>query len=186
MRLGWTLAAEIAALPADELRIVSSPALRCRQTGAAIAAALGEPPAVEIEGLLIEIDYGAWDGLTPDECRARDPELRAAWEADPAAVRCPGGESGGDVAARSLPALAAIGRWLADERGRLAVVVAHNAVNRLYLVDLLGWPLGEYRRRVVQAPGGYNAITYSAAGTVLRRLNAAADLADTDPAEAAV
>jgi broad specificity phosphatase PhoE len=176
----------MAALPADELRIVSSPALRCRQTAAAIASALRQPPSVETEGSLIEIDYGAWDGLTPDECRARDPGLRAAWEADPGAVRCPSGESGADVAARSLPVLAAIGAWLAGRRARLAIVVAHNAVNRLYLADLLGWPLSEYRRRVVQAPGGYNAITYSDAGTVLRRLNAAADPPDTGSAGAAV
>ena len=31
-RLGETLAAELAELPHDELRVVSSPALRCRQT----------------------------------------------------------------------------------------------------------------------------------------------------------
>jgi len=46
--LGETLAAELAELPHDELRVVSSPALRCRQTAGAIGAAL-EVPATSQE-----------------------------------------------------------------------------------------------------------------------------------------
>src|SRR3712207_174884 len=63
-RLGETLAAELTELPHDELRLLSSPARRCRQTAAAVGAALGLAiDGIEIERGLIEIDYGAWDGL---------------------------------------------------------------------------------------------------------------------------
>src|SRR3990170_2134867 len=119
-RRGATLALELAELPHDELRILSSPASRCRQTASAIATTLGvAAQAVEVADGLLEIDYGAWDGLTAEECRAQDPELRRAWEADPYATRCPQGESGADVALRASAAIDPIEAWLpgGGERG---------------------------------------------------------------------
>lgn len=173
-RLGATLAAELEELPHDELRMLSSPALRCRQTSAALALALNVPPdAVETSAGLLEIDYGAWDGLTADECRARDPERRAAWEADPYATRCPEGESGHDVAKRAFAVLAPLEAWLAEDRARCAIVVAHNHVNRLRVCALMGWPMREYRDRLAQEPGGYNLVTFGTDTPVVRRVNAA-------------
>lgn len=173
-RLGTTLAAELTELPHDEMRIVSSTALRCRQTAAAVASALAIPDAeVAPDDRLIEIDYGAWDGLTADECRERDPERRAAWEADPYSTRCPDGESGADVARRAFAALAPIEGWLASDRARCAIVVAHNHVNRLRLCALLGWPMREYRERLAQEPAGYSLVTFGAETPVVRRVNAA-------------
>ncbi len=174
-RLAAALAAELAELPHDELRLVTSPARRCRRTLAPVARVLGvDPDRIEVEPGLLEIDYGAWDGLSADECRARDPELRAAWEANPYATRCPGGESGADVAARALPVINGLAAWVADERGRCAVVVAHNHVNRIVLTDLLGWPMRDYRRRLSQDPAGYSIVTFGGDGPVIRRINAAA------------
>jgi phosphoserine phosphatase len=173
-QLGESLSNELAELPHDELRLVSSPARRCRQTAEEIAPAVGlAVGAIEIAGGLLEIDYGAWDGLTADECRARDPELRAAWEADPHATRCPEGESGGDVARRAFAALEPIEAWLAAERSRCAIVVAHNHVNRLRLCALFGWPMREYRERLAQDPGGYSLVGFGSAEPVIRRVNAA-------------
>ena len=177
--LAGTLLLELDALRTGEIGLVTSSALRCRQTMAPVAEALrSRAGEVQVEPGLLEIDYGAWEGLTPDECRERDPQLRAAWEADPHATRCPGGESGGDVAARSGPIFDALAAWLADGPGRVAIVVAHNHVNRLHLCRVLGWPVGDYRRRITQAPGGYSIIGYTERGIALRRLNATAFLPD--------
>ena len=174
-QLGQTLSAELAELPHDEMRLLSSPALRCRQTAAAIATALDiDAERIEIEGGLIEIDYGAWDGLSPEECRQRDPDLRDAWEADPYVTRCPDGESGQDVARRTSSALAPVEEWLAADRARCAIAVAHNHVNRLWLCKLLGWPMREYRDRLSQDPGAYNLVTLGGGTPVVRRLNAPA------------
>ncbi len=171
--LGVTLAAELAELPHDELRAVTSPALRCRQTAEAIVAGIGlEETAIEVVDGLLEIDYGAWDGLTAEECLARDPELRTAWQLDPYATRCPDGESGSDVAARAFPALALVEAWLGADRSRCAVVVAHNHVIRLRLCALLGWPMRDYRDRLVQDPAGYSLVTFGADVPVVRRMNA--------------
>jgi len=173
-RLGTALREELTELPHDDLRLISSPALRCRQTASAIAAAL-DLPAERLETAegLWEIDYGDWDGLTPEECDDRDPELRARWEADPYAVACPAGESGADVAARAFADLEPIEAWLSVDRARCAIVVAHNHVNRLRLCALMGWPMRDYRRRVQQDPGSYSIIGFGGDVPVIRRVNAA-------------
>lgn len=174
-RLGETLAAELAELPHDELRLISSPALRCRQTAAAIGAALGvSAESLEVAPGLLELDYGRWDGLTAEECRIRDPELRAAWESDPYETRCPEGESGADVARRAFAEMAPVEAWLAADRARGAIVVAHNHVIRLRLCELLGWPLREYRTRLSADPGSYSLVTFGADVPVVRRVNAPA------------
>jgi broad specificity phosphatase PhoE len=171
-RTGAAIRAELAAMSCGEVRLLSSPALRCRETATLLARALdlAEPdPATDPR--LWEIDYGAWEGLTAEECRARDPELRGAWEADPHATRTPGGESGSDVARRAFAALATLEAWLADESARAAVVVTHNHVVRLRVAAQLGIPMADYRRRVDSDPGGYSIVTVDGAGSTVRRLN---------------
>jgi broad specificity phosphatase PhoE len=79
-------------------RIVASPMLRALETAQVVAA--GRP--IEVDERLRELDYGRWEGLSHAEADARDPELRARWEADPATTHSPGGECGDDVAARAL------------------------------------------------------------------------------------
>jgi broad specificity phosphatase PhoE len=173
-RLGAALRVELDELPHDELRVLSSPARRCRQTVAPVMEALGlEADRLEVADGLWEIDYGAWDGLSADECRQRDPELRARWEDDPWTVACPEGESGADVAARAFAVLEPVEAWLAADRARCAIVVAHNHVNRLRMCALLGWPMRDYRRRLQQDPAGYSLIGFGARLPVVRRVNAA-------------
>lgn len=173
--LARAIAGELAELPQDRLRLVTSPALRCRSTLHPIAEAVDVPAtAIEVEVGLLEIDYGAWDGLTAEQCMARDPELRTAWLADPFATRCPGGESGADVAARALPIVRELTAWAAADRSRSVIVMAHNHVNRIVLADLLGWPMADYRRRLHQDPAGYSLVTFGGDGPVVRRINAPA------------
>lgn len=172
-RLGASIAAELRELPHDDVLVFTSPAARSVQTASAVARALGlDPGRTRVEFRLEEIDYGAWEGLTAEECRARDPELRATWERDPWSTRCPGGESGQEVAARAFPVLEGVARWLGI-RPRVAVVVAHNHVNRLWLCAKLGLPMSDYRERITQDPAGYSLVTYGDRGTVVRRVNSA-------------
>ncbi len=171
-QLGIALAAEMADLASGPMRLVTSPARRCVETAEAIAVSIHEPPPPEVASDLIEIDYGAWEGLTPDECALRDPELRRAWEADPFATRNPGGESGADVAGRAFPILSEVQEWLALGPTRRAIVVSHNHVNRLWLSALLGWPMADYRRRLSQDPAGYSLIGFDGGVPLVRRLNA--------------
>jgi len=79
-------------------RVISSPMIRAVDTARIVAP--GRP--IETEERLREMHYGRWEGLTFAEIPARDPELRARWESDPAETHTPGGESGDEVASRVL------------------------------------------------------------------------------------
>src|SRR5450759_3143262 len=99
-------------------RIISSPMLRALETAQTIAS--GRP--IEVDPRLRELDYGRWEGLTYAEIEARDPALRALWEADPASTCSPGGECGNDVAARASSFLVDL---TAAELGRPTGSAAH-------------------------------------------------------------
>ncbi len=67
--------------------VITSPLARARETGAAIAAALGT--AAEVDRRLVELDYGEWDERSFSEF---PPEDLARWRRD-ATFAPPGGES---------------------------------------------------------------------------------------------
>jgi alpha-ribazole phosphatase len=120
-------AARIAALRAavdDPGRIVTSPALRCRQTAAALwpAAILDADPA------LWEQDFGLWDGKEMSEV----PDLGPLSPADLARHRPPDGESFDDLCARVAPALTRLAG------GGRVTVVAHAGTVRAALALALG------------------------------------------------
>jgi broad specificity phosphatase PhoE len=165
-------------------RIISSPMLRALETAQTIAA--GRP--IEVDPRLRELDYGRWEGLTYAEIEARDPELRARWESDPADARSPGGECGNDVAGRALSFLAdLIAAELGGSKGsgahrrppdaggsravvseaqaeaegeRRVLVVAHGTLNRILLCVSMGIPIKDYRRRFVQDRTNLTVLRY--------------------------
>jgi probable phosphoglycerate mutase len=99
--------------------VVTSPLSRAGRTGRAVADALGLD-LVRHEGLL-EIDFGAWEGLTFAEAAERDPELHARWLRDPT-VAPPGGESFEDAYHRIDRARREL---IATYGGASVVVVSH-------------------------------------------------------------
>jgi broad specificity phosphatase PhoE len=97
-------------------RVFTSPLQRAHDTAAAIASAHGL--AVEVDERLIELDYGAWDGLLLTEVSADD---WAAWRRDPG-FSPPGGERLADVTARVTAFCADV---LADPVDGLVIAVSH-------------------------------------------------------------
>ncbi|MCX7707043.1 MAG: histidine phosphatase family protein [Anaerolineae bacterium] len=113
--------------------VYTSPLSRSVVTAEAIAAPLGLP-VTPLDGLA-DIHYGEWQGLTPEEARARWPELVHAWYTAPATVRIPGGESLADLRER---AMAAIRELTSRHPGETIAVVSHTVVNRVILLAVLG------------------------------------------------
>lgn len=70
-------------------RVVASPMRRTQDTGAALGRRLGL--SVEADARAREVDFGAWEGLTPEEAAARDGDLIHRWQAG--STPAPGGES---------------------------------------------------------------------------------------------
>ncbi len=146
-------------------RIYTSPMGRCVETGAAISRATGAPAAI-CAGLN-DIDYGAWQFKTFEQARAEDPRLFSAWFSTPDMVRFAGGESLQDVAARGADVLR---RLVAEHPQDTLVLVGHDSINRVLLLQLLGLPLAAYWR-LAQTPCGLNEIEIDRGSVCILRLN---------------
>ena len=134
----------------DVAAVYSSPLSRAVQTAQAIARHYSLP--VTAHPGLFDIDYGQWQGLTPDEARQQWPELVNAWYHAPQTARIPGGESLDDLRARGM---AAVSELAARHAGRTIVLVGHTVVNRVILLGVLG--LGHDRFwRIRQDTGAIN------------------------------
>ena len=117
---------------------------RAMQTAEAIARAQGLA-AQPLEGLL-DIDFGEWQGLSPDEVAQRYPDLYRAWLEAPHTVRVPGGEGLDDVRSRVVAGLEEV---IARHPEQTVALVSHTVVNRVLLCAVLGlgndhfWRLGQ-------------------------------------------
>jgi probable phosphoglycerate mutase len=86
---------------AQELKYVSSPLMRARETMEVLRAALGLAPLdYEIDARLTEIAYGEWEGLTLPEIEARNAGVLTQRERDKWDFAPPGGESYQQLTAR--------------------------------------------------------------------------------------
>jgi phosphoserine phosphatase len=132
-------------------RIYTSPMERCVQTAEAIAQACNLA-AGETWDDLNDLDYGAWQFKTFAEAKAADPTLFTAWFATPHLVRFPSGEALQDLAARAGNALR---RVLALHPHDTVVLVGHDSVNKVLLMQFLDLSLSSYWR-IAQCPACIN------------------------------
>jgi probable phosphoglycerate mutase len=145
--------------------LYASPLSRARTTAEAIGRPFGLTPTPLPS--LMDIDYGEWQGLTPDEVGRKWPEALDTWYRAPHWAAIPGGESLQDVLARAVAALReVIGRHPRDA----VVVVGHDSVNRIILLHALELPLSRYRR-LGQDPCAITEIDFSAGEFTVRSVN---------------
>jgi probable phosphoglycerate mutase len=153
--------------------VLTSPLSRSRATAEAIAIPLGLTPG-PLDGL-IDIDYGQWQGLTPDEVRARWPGLLETWYRSPDWAAIPGGETLQDVLVRALSAL----RDVVDRHpSDTVVLVAHDSVNRVLQRHALELPLSRYCR-FKQNPCCINELDFGADGCTILGVNQTEHLRST-------
>ena len=143
--------------------IVSSPLQRTRQTAEAAAAVLGVP--VEVDRDLRELDFGAWEGLTGDEARQKNPLAYRRWWGS-TDVRPPGGESVDDVAVRVARARV---RVLERHAGKTVLLVSHVTPIKLLLAAGLGVG-NEIVHRVFLEAASLSTVTWSSDGRTSVRL----------------
>jgi broad specificity phosphatase PhoE len=132
--------------------IYSSPMGRCIATAAAIGEALGLSPQA-VAGLN-DIDYGKWQGLTPDEARRQWAEEVDSWYRCPDWAAIPGGETLQEVLARTVAVLREV---MQRHPNDAVVLVGHDSVNRVILLHALGLPLSRYWH-IRQGPCAINEI----------------------------
>ena len=153
------LGERIAGVPLRAL--VSSPLRRCRQTSQALLAARSDGLGLTVEQGLTECGYGEWTGKALRDL-AKD-DLWKTVQAQPSAVRFPGGESMTEMSARAVQT---IRRWdaaMAAEHGDGAVwaAVSHGDPIKAILADALGLHLDSFQRIMVD-PASLSVIRYTA------------------------
>ncbi|QNI63725.1 histidine phosphatase family protein [Synechococcus sp. A15-44] len=120
-------------IPID--RAWSSTLSRPTETAQIILEAHPDVSLTQIDGL-VEIGHGLWEGKLESEIKDGWSELLDTWKRAPETVQMPEGETIQDVWARSVRSWGEIaGQLKADET---VLVVAHDAVNKTILCDLLG------------------------------------------------
>jgi broad specificity phosphatase PhoE len=161
VRAGW-----------QPVAVYTSPLSRCRETGAAIGRPFGLAPIV-LEGL-VDIDYGQWQGLTPQDAQCRWPVELDLWYRAPEQAEIPGGETLAQVRARAVAAL----RTIRQQHPRDTVVaVAHDSVNRAILLHALDAPLRHYWR-IRQHPCAINELDVTEDAVIVVSVNQTDHLRD--------
>jgi probable phosphoglycerate mutase len=113
--------------------IYSSPLSRALRTAEAIAKHFAI--SVQVHPGLVDIDYGEWHGLTPDEARQRWYEQVENWYHHPELACIPGGETLTDLRARLMRAISEL---TVQHAGQTILLVGHTVVNRIILLGVLG------------------------------------------------
>jgi len=143
----------------------SSPLARALKTAEAIARYTNQP--VQVHPGLCDIDYGEWQGLSPEEVRQHWSTELETWYKHPHLARIPGGETLDEVRQR---ATAALNELIALHPGQSLALVGHTVVNRLILLEVLG--LGNHRFwHLRQEPCAINLFEVEAGDFTLITLN---------------
>jgi len=142
-QVGWTQARALARRLANWpiKAIYTSPLRRARQTAEPLARQLGlsiQPT----EGLL-DIDYGRWQGRTPEEVAQAEPRLYQLWLEEPQRVQIPGGESLSLVQQRVRLTMEEVVACHPDE---MVLLIGHQVVNKVLICSLLGLDLASFWR----------------------------------------
>jgi probable phosphoglycerate mutase len=145
--------------------VYSSPLSRAVRTAEAIGSRVGLK--VETHVGLADIDYGEWQGLTPEEARGRWPEMVDLWFRNPQLAHIPGGES---LEVLRRRAMATVADLAAQNSSKTIVLVGHTVLNRIILLGVLG--LGNDRFwRLQQEPCAINVFESQAGKYTLVSLN---------------
>ena len=121
--------------------IYSSPLSRALET----AQILGIPHSITpktSEGFT-ELNYGEWEGKSPETLRTNASKQYRQWLVDPKEVIVPASERLSDVQLRVMKSFDSV---VKENEGKLVALVGHGGVNRVMLLSLLQADLGSFWR----------------------------------------
>ena len=113
--------------------LYSSPLRRAMMTAQVLSQRLDLP--VKPLDSLIDLDFGSWQGLSPEEAAKQDIDLYNSWLERPHEVRFPGGESLEEVRARALDAIDFVS---AEHRDQTVILVSHKVACKVFMCIALG------------------------------------------------
>jgi probable phosphoglycerate mutase len=122
--------------------IYSSPLIRARETANHIKVLHPSVPFFEEKGL-IEMDFGAFEGMEAARWVEEYPDFYEVWMKAPASVTMPDGESLIQVQTRALAALEHVTSLYPP--GSTLLLCSHKFVNLTILCHAMGLPLDRFR-----------------------------------------
>ncbi len=147
--------------------IYSSDLRRCRD-GAEIIAAPHGLKVVHGKALR-EMNFGCWEGLTPEEVQSRYTDVWHKWIADPVSTSPPGGETLRDMQRRVIKELEVI---ITRHVGEEIILFTHAGVNRIIICHAINLAI-ENCFRIQQDFCSLNIIDFYEQAAVLRLINGA-------------
>ncbi len=145
--------------------VYASPLRRTRATAEPLCRLAGIAPRLR-EGLR-EIEYGEWEGKSPEAVNRDHAGDYLRWLADAGWNAPTGGERGVDVGLRAMAVLEEIWREHADGD---VLVVSHKATIRILLCQLMGIDIGRYRDRINVSVASLSVVEMREHGPLLTRL----------------
>ena len=136
--------------------LYTSPLSRARQTAQAVADAVRVAPLVETN--LIDLNFGAWQGVSHKEVKEKFPDLYNTWITAPERAKFPGGEALNDVLKRVDTLLASLLKKHSD--GTVGLFT-HRVVCKVLICRLLGLGLDHFWQ-IEQSTACLNRFRYSA------------------------
>ena len=145
--------------------IYCSPMGRTLATAKPLCEAIGIQP--ELRDGLKEINYGQWEGKTPEAVSQEYHDDYIRWQADPAWYPPTGGELAVAIAHRSLQVIEEIKYRCSTGN---VLVVSHKATIRIMLCSLLGIDVGRFRFRLGCPVGSVSMVEFGSHGPLLHTL----------------
>jgi broad specificity phosphatase PhoE len=171
-RQAESTAARFADMEVDE--VYSSPLVRAHYTAKLIAEATGAP--LTVDERLVELAVGETEGLPFAVMRERYEEVLKRWSGpDGHRVRLPGGESIEDISERVTDFMNSLEE---NDSGQI-VVVSHNFVLRVFLCQMIGLSIADFRKLTVDL-SSISTVDWTPERTFVRNINDRCHLSDLD------
>ena len=164
---GWQqMRAACAALDIPVTAIATSPLARCSAFAHELAAQHVLP--LNRHEDLREVDFGAWENLTPDEAHTATPELFAQFQTNPEGTSAPDGEPFDAFRQRVL---AAFDACLTQAHSGHLLMLTHAGVMRVLLSDKMNLPWATTYRIAIPPAGGFRLSCLAGHAPYLLSLN---------------
>lgn len=122
--------------------------------------------SMELRDGLKEIQYGEWEGKTPEAVQAEYTEDYVHWLTEPAWNPPTGGETSIQIASRANLVMAEIEEKYTSGN---VLIVSHKATIRIILCSLLGIDIGRYRDRINLPVASVSIVKFDVHGPLLMK-----------------
>lgn len=149
----------------DWTAIFCSPMRRTVLTAKPLSEAIGMEP--QLRDGLKEINYGKWEGKTPEVISREYHDDYIRWSADPAWYAPNGGEMAVTITSRAIQVIEEIKSLYSSGN---VLVVSHKATIRIILCSLLGIDVGRFRFRLGCPVASVSIVEFTSHGPLLKAL----------------